>query len=281
MGRDHVERRVEANGLSFRVVEHGDGMPVLLLHGFPDSADLWRNQMRPLAEAGFRAVAPDLRGFGESDKPEGVDQYALQLLVADVLGIMDACGMQRAHLVGHDWGAFLAWILAAVAPDRVDRLAALSVGHPSSWGRASRGVAQRRRSWHMLMFNAEGLAEKALTSDDWRLFREFVGEAADVERYVADLARPGALTAGLNWYRANVPLEVLVPADWSQLPPAGQDTLGVWSSGDVYCGEEQMVGSADFVTGRWRYERIDGVDHWIPLSAADQLNQLLVGFLAA
>jgi pimeloyl-ACP methyl ester carboxylesterase len=280
MAHDKFERRVEANGLSFRVVEHGDGTPVVLLHGFPDSADLWRNQMPALAAAGYRAIVPDLRGFGESDKPEGVDQYALPLLVGDVLAIMDACDIQRAHVVGHDWGAFLAWVLAAVAGDRVERLAALSVGHPNSWGRASLAIDQRRRSWYMAMFNAEGLAENALTSNDWQLFREFVGDAIDIERYVTDLARPGALTAGLNWYRANTPVDILVSGDWPQVPPVGTDTLGIWSSGDVYCGEEQLAGSADFVTGGWRYECLDSIDHWIPLSAADEVNELLVDFFA-
>jgi pimeloyl-ACP methyl ester carboxylesterase len=273
------ERRVEVHGLSFRVVEQGDGTPVLLLHGFPDSADLWRNQMRPLAEAGLRAVAPDLRGFGESDKPEPVHQYGLELLLGDVLGIMDACGIHRAHVVGHDWGAFLAWVLAAVAPDRVERLVVLSVGHPNSWGRESQRVAQRRASWYMLMFNADGLAETALTDDDWRLFRDLIGDTVDVERYVADLRRPGALTAALNWYRANAPVEVSVPGQWPQIPSVAADTLGIWSSGDVYCLEQQISRSAEFVTGRWRYERIDDVDHWMPLSAPEQVSDLLVDFL--
>jgi pimeloyl-ACP methyl ester carboxylesterase len=280
MGHDKVEQRVEANGLSFRVVQQGDGAPVLLLHGFPDSADLWRNQMPALAAAGLRAVAPDLRGFGESDKPEGVDRYALPQLVGDVLGIMDACEIQRAHVVGHDWGAFVTWVLAALAPERVARAAVLSVGHPNSWGRASARIDQRRRSWYMTMFHAEGLAENALARDEWQLFREFVGDATDVERYVSDLSRPGALTAALNWYRANTPIDILVSGDWPQIPPVSADTLGMWSSGDVYCGEEQLAGSADFVTGSWRYERIDGVDHWIPLTAANEVNELLVDFLA-
>ena len=281
MGYDKVQRRVEANGLAFRVVEQGDGTPVVLLHGFPDSADVWRNQMPALAAAGFRAIAPDLRGFGESDRPEGVDQYAIALLVGDVLALMDACDVQRAHVVGHDWGAFLAWVVAALAPDRVDRLAVLSVGHPNSWGRASAHVDQRRRSWYMSLFNAPDLAEEALARDDWRLFREFVAGATDLERYVSDLARPGALTAGLNWYRANAPTSVIVSGDWPQVPPVGADTLGIWSSGDIYCGEEQVAGSADFVTGSWRYECVEGADHWIALSAPGEVNDLLVDFLTA
>lgn len=131
----------------------------------------------------------------------------------------------------------------------------------------------------MSLFNAEGLAEEVLARDDWKLFREFVGDATDVERYVRDLARPGALTAGLNWYRANAPVEIIVSGNWPQIPAVGADTLGVWSSGDIYCGEEQLAGSADFVTGSWRFACIDGADHWMGLSAADAVNGLLVDFL--
>jgi pimeloyl-ACP methyl ester carboxylesterase len=133
----------------------------------------------------------------------------------------------------------------------------------------------------MLMFNADGLAEQALPDDDWRLFRDLIGDTVDVERYVTDLGRPGALTAALNWYRANVPLEVSVPGHWPQIPSVATDTLGIWSSGDVYCLEQQVVGSTEFVTGRWRYERIDDVDHWMPLSAAEQVSELLVDFLGS
>ena len=103
--------------------------------------------------------------------------------------------------------------------------------------------------------------------------------AADVERYVSDLARPGALTAGLNWYRANAPASIIASGDWPQVPPVIADTLGVWSSGDLYCGEAQVAGSADFVTGDWRFERIEGADHWMSLSAASEVNDLLVDFL--
>lgn len=275
IGLSASSRTVRANGLSFNVVDHGQGEPVLLLHGFPDSSALWRNQVPALAAAGFRAIAPDLRGFGGSDRPEGREAYAMRALVGDALGILDELGVEKARVVGHDWGAALAWALAALAAARVDSLAALSVGHPNGYFASSR---QRQRSWYMLFFAFEGVAETWLPRDDWRMLRTMAGDTGDVDRYIEDLSRPGALTAALNWYRANI-----APGDFISrehpLPPVRCPTLGIWSTGDRFCGEEQMEGAGQFVQGPWRYERIEGSSHWIPLDAPDRLNDLLLDFL--
>lgn len=275
-------RRVEANGLSFAVVDAGEGPAVLLLHGFPDSWHLWRHQVPALVAAGHRVIAPDLRGFGESDRPDGVDQYSLAHVVTDVVGILDAAGEGRVAVVGHDWGAAVAWALATLAPDRVDRMAAISVGHPSGYF-ALGGLEQAERSWYMLFFQFEGVAEEALRADGWRLLREWSsagGAAPDVERHVADLSRPGALTAALSWYRANIAPVAFSPAARLELPPVRCPVLGVWSDGDHHCLEAQMAGSGRFVDGPFRYERIEGAGHWVPVEAPDRLNDLLVEFLA-
>jgi pimeloyl-ACP methyl ester carboxylesterase len=271
---------MQVNGLELRVVEAGpaDGTPVLLLHGFPDSADLWRHQIPALAGAGYRVIAPDQRGFGQSDKPQAVDDYAIPLLLGDVVGVLDQLGIQRAHVVGHDWGALVAWIFAMSFPDRVDRLAVLSVGAPG--GRTIDDIEQHEKSWYMLFFQYQGLAEETLQQDDWRLFRAWVRDTTDVERHIADLSRPGALTAGLNWYRANARPEVIISSGRGGLPEVNVPTLGIWSTGDAYLTERQMTASADVVKAPWRYERIEGVDHWIPVGAPDRLNQLLLEHLS-
>jgi pimeloyl-ACP methyl ester carboxylesterase len=259
-----------------RVVD-GEGTPVVLLHGWPDRGELWRHQVPALADAGHRVVVPDLRGFGDSDRPEDVEHYNLLLLVGDVLGVLDHLDITRAHVVGHDWGAALAWTLASFSPERVERLVAMSVGHPLSFSTA--GLEQREKSWYMLLFQFEGVAEELLSRDDWKLFREWLRNDGDVDRYVADLSRPGALTAGLNWYRANaaprLALETRPP-----VPAVAAPTLGVWSSGDNYLVEDRMLRSAEHVTGRWRYERIDGASHWMQLDARERVNELLLDFLA-
>jgi pimeloyl-ACP methyl ester carboxylesterase len=269
-------RRLPGDGVTLAVLDEGDGPPVLLLHGFPDSSYLWRHQVPALVEAGMRALAPDLRGFGESDKPEEVEAYALAHTVADMLAVLDGLGVERVHVVGHDWGAVAAWLLAALAPGRVGRLVAMSVGHPNVL--RERSIEQREKSWYMLLFQFAGVAEELLMRSDWKLFREWLREDGDVDRYVADLSRPGALTAGLNWYRANAaPRLELEPR--RPVPAVAAPTLALWSSGDNYLTEERMLLSADHVSGVWRYQRIDGASHWMQLDAPARVNELLVDFL--
>ncbi len=268
--------RVAGDGVSLAVLDEGEGSPVLLLHGFPDSSYLWRRQVPALVKAGMRVVAPDLRGFGESDKPESVEEYALSRSVADVLAVLDGLGIERTHVVGHDWGAGVAWVLAAIAPVRVDRLVAMSVGHPNAL--RTRSIEQREKAWYQLLFQFAGVAEGLLTRDDWKLFREWLRGDGDLERYLVDLSRPGALTAGLNWYRANVaPSLELKPRP--PLPAVAVPTLGLWSSGDNYLTEDRMLRSAEHVTGPWRYERIEGASHWMQLDAPEEINELLLDFL--
>src|SRR5215471_13656265 len=211
---------IEVNGLRLHVQDEGDGEPVLLLHGFPDSGWLWRHQVPALTAAGFRAIVPDLRGFGESDRPEGVASYAMPNIVGDVIGVLDAAGIERANVVGHDWGAAVGWALAAMAPARVSRLVALTVGHPS--GFFTDAMGQRERSWYMLFFQHAGVAEDALRRDDWRLFRQWARGQGDLDVYLRDLDRPGALTAALNWYRANTPAEAFGVVNPIPLPPVSR-----------------------------------------------------------
>jgi pimeloyl-ACP methyl ester carboxylesterase len=167
----------------------------------------------------MRVIAPDLRGSGESDKPDAVEEYELRRSVGDMVAVLDGLGIERAHVVGHDWGAVVAWLLAALVPDRVERLVAMSVGHPNSLRR--RSIEQQEKSWYMLLFQFTGVAEQLLMRDDWKLFREWLRNDGDIDRYVTDLSRPGALTAGLNWYRANAH-----PAARARAEAAGAGRLG-------------------------------------------------------
>jgi pimeloyl-ACP methyl ester carboxylesterase len=197
---------------------------------------------------------------------------------------LDDAGIERAAVVGHDWGAGLAWAVATYAPDRVERLAVVSVGHPRAM--AAAGLRQRRLSWYMLWFLFPGVAEQALPADDWAFFRRWAwggrnrpGDDPDADRQVADLSRPGALTAGLNWYRANIDPLRFVTGGGGESRPVRCPTLGIWSTNDMALTEEQMTGSERFVTGPWRYERLDGVGHWVPVGAPDRLSALLLDFL--
>jgi pimeloyl-ACP methyl ester carboxylesterase len=263
---------MDVNGIDLYVEDSGGaGEAVVLLHGWPDSARLWRNQVPPLTAAGYRVIAPDLRGFGRSAKPDDVAAYRLTEPVADVVGILDALGIERCHLVGHDWGAAVAWLFGSLHGDRLRTLTALSVPHLA----APRTLRQREMAWYQLFFQFTGVAEESLAHDDWALFRELLRGDGDVEQYVADLSRPGALTASLNWYRANLapqPPSVAPP----RLPKIAVPTLGIWSTGDHYLAGGRMPLSERFVDAAWRYEEIDGASHWIPLDAADRLTELLL-----
>lgn len=221
---------MNVDGISLHMDDSGTGTPVLLLHGWPDTSDLWRYQMPALARAGFRAIAPDLRGFGRSAKPEATDAYGITDHVGDLLGILDQLGVQKAHVVGHDWGAAIGWVFAALAPDRVASLTALAVGHP------------------------------------------------DANAVVARLADPATLTASLGIYRANLSPASPVKAP-RPLPPVTVPVLGVWASEDRAVTDVAMTGSADHVTGPWRYERLDGLGHWMQLEDPEAVNRLLLGFL--
>jgi pimeloyl-ACP methyl ester carboxylesterase len=268
--------KLEANGLSFNVVVEGEGPAVLMLHGFPDSSRLWRGQIPALVGDGYQVIAPDLRGFGETSRPEEVEAYSLINTLGDLESILDQLDVKDAHVVGHDWGAGTAWVFASIFKARTKSLTALSVGHPGALRTA--GLEQLQKSWYMMFFQYEGVAEELLTRDDWAFARQWLGDHGDPEHYLADLSRPGALTAALNWYRANVTPESWV-AGPPRLPPVEVPTMGVWSTRDFALTEKQMIDSTRFVTGPWRYERIEDVGHWIPLEAPDRLAELLLDFL--
>jgi pimeloyl-ACP methyl ester carboxylesterase len=256
------------------------GELVLLLHGFPETSWCWRHQLPALAEAGYRAVAPDQRGYSSRARPEGVDRYKIRHLVADVLAMADWLGGHQVHLVGHDWGAAVAWQVAGRYPQRLRTLTALSVPHPLAFGKALRptsGTDQAERSSYIELFRAEG-AEDLLLADDAATLRNLYAEsgmpAADAERYLEVLTQPGALTAALSWYRA-MDLESV-----AGLGPITMPTLFVWSTEDRSIGREAAEATAANVDGPYQFEVLDGVSHWIAEEAPDRLNWLLLDHLA-
>jgi pimeloyl-ACP methyl ester carboxylesterase len=259
----------------------GVGSPVLLLHGWPDRAALWTHQAAALAGAGYRVVVPDLRGFGDSDRPAEVEHYRMRALVADVLGVADALGIDRFALAGHDWGASLGWAVTLASP-RVTRYAAFSVGHPAAF--ATAGFRQKAMSWYMLWFQFPGVAEQVMPAEDWQFLRGWLHATLPdghpmAARHVADLSRPGALTASLNWYRANVDPARFVPTTMPEPPRITVPTMGVWSDGDLALTEGQMRGSSAYVDD-FRFERVEGCGHWIPEEAPEAASALLLDFLA-
>jgi pimeloyl-ACP methyl ester carboxylesterase len=285
MGDDFARRRVAGNGIELAVVDEGSGPAVLLLHGWPDSADLWRLQIPALVAGGFRVIAPDMRGFGASDKPSDVRAYRVIESVRDMVALLQALRIDRVDVVGHDWGSPVAWVFATFHAHMTRRLAALSTGHPSAFGATGDDglppLEHLQRQWYALLFQFEGVAEQWLSDEDWRRFRAFVGPARDMERYILDLSRPGALQASLNWYRANSPLRALTGGTRPlPLVPEHVNVLGLWADGDRYLIEAQMRESYRHVGGGWRYERVTAAGHWMQLDQPDEVTRLLIEHFA-
>lgn len=276
-----VAGRIEtADGVELHVVETGptDGVPVMLVHGWPDTHVVWRHQVPALADAGYRVISYDQRGFGQSDRPAEVSGSHVFNAMTDIGSILDALEIESAHLVGHDWGSPPCWLMAAFAPERVNSLVTLSVGHPRAFRNA--GLEQRQKSFYMLLFQFVDIAEQWLRADDWANFRELIHNPPDIEERIAELNKPGALTAGLNWYRANQAPETLIEPN-IDLPTIATSTLGIMGADDWALLPKQMIDSGNFVDGEWRYEVVDGAAHWIQTEQPEALNSLLLEWLGA
>lgn len=265
---DWTATRVPASGVTLHVRQAGRGPAVLLLHGFPDSSKLWLEVAPRLIAAGFRVIAPDLRGFGESDAPAAVGEYALGHVVADLRALLTRLTHDEpVHVVGHDWGAVAGWCFALEHPQVVRSLAALSVGHPREYAVA--GVEQKLKGFYTLAWQVPGLAERWLAQRDFAGLRGWGRQHPRIQTCVQDMARPGRLTAGLNWYRAN--LRRVLLGSWVRCTVP---TMGVWSTRDHFLAEDQMRNSSRQMAAPWRYERIEGAGHWLPLEQPEQVASL-------
>ncbi|MFC5142107.1 alpha/beta fold hydrolase [Actinomycetospora rhizophila] len=259
----------------------GHGEPVLLLHGFPQTAASWEPVARRLADAGYRVLAPDQRGYSPGARPQGRRAYRVEELVDDVVALADAAGAETVHVVGHDWGAVVAWALAALHPERVRTLTAVSVPHPAAFVRAMATSRQGALSWYMYFFQLPGAPERLLGRPGGlaaALRRAGQGRER-ARRDEAALAAKGglrsALTGAVNWYRAmpfwehkGLQLTVGVP------------TLLVWSDGDVAISRAAVDGTPRWVTGPYRLEVLSGVSHWIPDETPERLADLVLEQLA-
>jgi pimeloyl-ACP methyl ester carboxylesterase len=256
-----------------RVAGPEDGPVVFLLHGFPQSSFEWRHQLPVLAEMGFRAIAPDQRGYSPGARPDGVEAYAIPHLVDDLTGMADAVGARTFHVVGHDWGAAVTWFAALLHPDRVLSIVPISVPHPTAFQRAlaDPNGEQARMSGYMQTFRSEG-AEDMFLADDAALLRGiFDGlEPAEAQEYVDVLGTREAIGAALNWYRA-----MNLSTDPGTMTPIRMPTTFIWGTDDEALGREGAEMTARYVEGPYRFEILEGVGHWVPEEATEQVNRLL------
>jgi pimeloyl-ACP methyl ester carboxylesterase len=266
------------NGLTFDVTDVGpaEAEAIVLLHGYPQGAASWRSVVPELAGAGYRALAPDQRGYSPRARPIGRRAYAMSELVADVLALADQAGVDRFHVVGHDWGGAVAWALGTDHPDRLRTLTVLSTPHPGAFLRSTVTSGQALRSWYMGLFQIPRLPEWLTLAGDGRVALSAMRRSGLSEErareYVERMKEPGALTAALNWYRA-VPFEAGAVRD---ADPVTVPTLYVWSTGDVALGRKAAELTARYVSGPYRLEILDGVSHWIPEEAPGAVVRLVL-----
>jgi epoxide hydrolase 4 len=272
------------DGTRLHYVQAGEGPLVILLHGFPEFWYSWRNQIPALAKAGFHVVAPDMRGYNTSDKPSAWRAYDAEHLAGDIAGLIEHFGAERAHVVGHDWGAAVAYLTAMNHPERVERLAILNVPHPARMLDGFRTARQLRKSWYMFFFQLPWLPERLLARDDFAFAKRSLREDspgsfsdADLDRYVEAWSQPGALTGMINYYRAA--LRQSPRAALGRMVPIKAPTLVIWGKRDRHLGAELAEPDARWVPNA-RIEWLPQATHWVQHDAPEQVNELLTGFLA-
>jgi pimeloyl-ACP methyl ester carboxylesterase len=276
---------INTNGIKLHTVQTGpkSGAPVILLHGFPEFWYGWRNQIPALAQAGCRVIVPDQRGYNLSDKPKGVKSYDIYTLVEDIIGLIDALEYEKVNLVGHDWGAFVAWTLANKYPERLHKLSILNAPHPAVMKKfLLRDFEQMRRSWYAYLFQLPWLPEAGLKRNHWRgaehalrgsaKSRAFTTE--DIEKYKKAWSQPAAMTSMINWYRAAIQHQQPLPDD----PRIKAPTLMMWGMKDFALTHRMARPSMDYVDDG-NLILFPEATHWVQHDAADEVNHYLIDFI--
>src|SRR6266540_2442802 len=284
LGSELREGYAEIGDVRLHYVEAGDGPLIVLLHGFPEFWFGWRLQIKPLAAAGFRVVAPDMRGYNVSSKPDGVAAYDTGQLTADIRALIQERGAQSATLVGHDWGGSVAWATAMNHPEVVDRLAILNAAHPRKLSQGLHHPGQLRKSWYFFFFDLPELPESVVHADHWHFFRNFLRDAhpaytpEEIDRYIEAWSQPGAATGMINYYRSSV----RTPPKQAEaaLRPISAPTLVIWGQRDRYLGPELAEPDHDDVPNLDRVERLPDASHWVHHDEHERVTQLLTDFFA-
>ena len=276
------EGYADLSEMRLHYVEAGDGPLVVLLHGFPEFWYGWRLQIKALADAGFRVVAPDMRGYNLSSRPEGVGDYAIEKLADDVRDLVHERGAQSALLAGHDWGGSVAWATAMTHPEVVDRLAVLNAAHPRKLSQGLHHPSQLRKSWYIFFFALPDLPDAIVHANNWHFFRHFLHDARpaytaeEMGRYIEAWSQPGAASGMINYYRSSV----RTPAKKAEaaIHPIKAPTLVIWGQRDGYLGQELAEPEHDDVPNLERVERLPDASHWVHHDEAERVTQLLISF---
>lgn len=277
---DHTTSHVEIQGCRYYVQDVGTGdETVLLLHGWPDDGTLWRYQVKALSDAGYRVICPDMLGYGQSDRPQDLSRYTFVSRVEDLLELLDYLGVAEVHCIAHDYGSIVGWDLAATHPNRLKTYTALSVGHLAAFLDVSHEAM--RHNW-IYLFNVHHLAPAIYRANAGQFLRSLLQSHPDVDQIVSHLLHADDPSYISLWERANPLPEYMLAFLEGRLPEppiVKVPTLGIWSSQDDFLLEAQMKNSDTFVEAEWRYERIEGANHWFMLERPEETNRLLLEWL--
>ncbi len=268
-----------ANGMTFRCRMAGEvGEPVILLHGFPETSHMWVKLLGKLEASGFRCLAPDQRGYSPGARPEGKEHYTYRELAGDVFALADVWGVERFHLVGHDWGAGAGWAAVALHPGRIASWSALSVPHVAAFGRAIREDAdQARRSQYITFFQEPGVAEAALSANGFAGLKNVWSASSEEERaeYLSVFSQPGALTGALNWYRGSGGIQ-----PDAMFGDVATPTLLVWGNQDSAIGRAGVEAGERYMKGPYRFVELDA-GHWLIQEQFEAVSEAILGHLEA
>ncbi|MFX1538715.1 MAG: alpha/beta fold hydrolase [Promethearchaeota archaeon] len=289
---------IDVGDINLHYVENGTGKLVLLLHGFPDYWYSWRHQIPALSES-FRVVAPDLRGYNKSSKPEGVDNYSTSLLVSDISQLIPALGETKAVIVGHDWGGAVAWNLAMMDPEKISKLVIINCPHPVPLLEAfwSMHYQQLQKSWYVFFFQIPNIPEEILSQNNYEaLQRMVIGSvsnkqaftAEDMQHYVEAWSQPGALKASINYYRANWNIAQILSIQKEhqagfikRFPKIQCPTLVIWGEKDVALDRSLTYGLNEYIEGEFKLVYHPGYGHWVHVEAPKFVNNTILSFLGS
>lgn len=280
---DFEHRMIDAGEVRLHIVEARpatvtDDTPlVLLLHGFPEHWWSWRSQLSALRDAGYWAIAPDMRGYGQSDKPYEVGEYEVEKLAGDVAGVIRAVGRKKAIVVGHDWGGVIAWAFAMEHPDMLERLAILNVPHPLQMLKGLKTAKQLKKSWYMFFFQLPKIPELAIAKDDYAMVRKTFAidgvPADEIERYVEALRIPGVVRSAVNYYRASI--RRVASGRTPKMKVIEQPVLVIWGDRDRHLGKEMAEPPPRFVPHA-RTVHLPDASHWVQRDEPARVNELLL-----
>ncbi|EGR1736949.1 alpha/beta fold hydrolase [Vibrio parahaemolyticus] len=274
----HLGREFQViNGdITIQAYEKGQGEPIIFVHGFPDSANAWRHQVDPFVSAGYRVITLDMRGYGKTSKPMEKEHYHITMLASDVKAVLDHLNIEKAHVVGHDWGSVVSWAFAGIYPQATKSLTAISAGHPLGI-LTMPDIQQREMSWYFFFFQLP-MAQDLLAAEDWKLFKEWIRNHPEWEHWKEAFKEGKDIVPGLNWYRNALNLESPMKAE--DLGHVQAPCLGIWSEQDYYLGEKQMKDSAHFIGeyGSFEFTRVNDATHWVQLDKPDEINEIVLNF---